>query len=202
MEIIKAINIQELGLNLEKIGDFLYHEGPLLSLFKDKQNPNHYYFYKWADCDERCNRWLIFPVTTEILRGFLFKEIPLRKIILNNAYVFFIDLNNDLEAEQYLIASSSEIPNSYLPSENSFYKEECYTDFANNFKQTVALSTIIEKYEVQALYEKTLDDYMKIELIFTILGEDAMGKKTVIYGETKGIKGNDDTKSLSAATNF
>lgn len=142
MEAIKAINIQELGLNLEKIGDFLYHEGPLLSLFKDRHNTDNYYFYKWADCDELCNRWLVFPVSTEMLRAFLYKEISLRSLLVKNSYLFLVDLNNDLQPEQYLIAASNDIPNSYLPSENSFYKEEKYTELANSFKETVTRGSI------------------------------------------------------------
>lgn len=142
METFKAINIQELELELEKIGDFLYHEGPLLSLFKDKQNKDNYYFYKWADCDKHCNRWLIFPATTETLKSFLLGEISSRNMIMKNQYVFFVDLNNDLDADKCLIASIKEVPNSYLPSENSFYDEDIYTDFAKGFKETVTRTSV------------------------------------------------------------
>jgi hypothetical protein len=144
MEKINAINISSIGTNLEKIGDFLYHEGPLLSLFQDKNHLDIYYFYKWADSDDQCNRWLIFSVNTALLRSFLFQELSLRQLILKNPYVFLLDINNHLEQHQCLIASISDIPDSYLPKVSSYYKPETYTELANVFKNNLTKNGIQE----------------------------------------------------------
>ncbi len=138
MEKVQSINIPNLGVTLEKIGDFLYHEGPLLSLFKDKNNQENYYFYKWTDCDEEHNRWLVFLVKKENLRRFFFKEINLKQLIVElNTFVFLIDINDDLEVSQYLIVSSQDIPKSYLPKDTSFYKEGKYTELAKSIKENI-----------------------------------------------------------------
>ena len=36
-------------IELIYLGDFIYYEGPLLSLFKDINNKNIYYLCKWVD---------------------------------------------------------------------------------------------------------------------------------------------------------
>ena len=137
MEDFKSINVHDLGVNLEKMGDFLYHEGPLLSLFRDKTNSDNYYFYKWADSDAYANRWLVFAVKTENLRRFLFKEVSLKQLISMNTFVFFVDIDNDLNPAQYLIASLNDFPASYLPTDNSFYREGKYTELAESVKNTI-----------------------------------------------------------------
>ena len=144
MEKINAIKISTIGANLEKIGDFLYHEGPLLSLFKDKSHIDNYYFYKWADCNEFCNRWIVFSVSTELLRGFLFQELSLRQLLLKNSYVFLLDIDDQLNQEQCLVASVDDLPDSYLPSVPSFYKPETYTELAGIFKHNLAKESIHE----------------------------------------------------------
>jgi hypothetical protein len=137
MEDFKSINVHDLGVNLEKMGDFLYHEGPLLSLFRDRANSDNYYFYKWADSDDFANRWLVFAVKKENLRRFLFKEVSLKQLINLNTFVFFVDINDDLNPTQYLIASLDDFPASYLPTDNSFYKEGKYTELAESVKSTI-----------------------------------------------------------------
>ena len=137
MEDFKSINVHNLGINLEKMGDFLYHEGPLLSLFRDGANSDSYYFYKWADSNDFANRWLVFAVKKENLRRFLFKEVSLKQLIYMNTFVFFVDINDDLNPTQYLIASLDDFPAAYLPTENSFYKEGKYTELAESVKNSI-----------------------------------------------------------------
>jgi hypothetical protein len=137
MENLKSINIPNLGIQLEKIGDFLYHEGPLLSLFKDRHNPDNYYFYKWSDSDTIAHRWLVFLVKKENLRRFLFQEVSLKQLIEFNTFAFFVDINNDLEPIQHLIVAIQDIPKSYLPKGTSFYKEGKYTELAQSIKNNL-----------------------------------------------------------------
>ena len=151
MEDFKSISVPDLGVNLEKMGDFLYHEGPLLSLFKDSTNADNYYFYKWADCDDYANRWLVFAVKKENLRRFLFKELSLKQLIGINTFVFFVDINDDLAPTQYLISSLNDMPKSYLPTDNSFYKEGKYTELAEYVRNTILTDENNVKYAINIL---------------------------------------------------
>lgn len=139
METLKSINIPNLGVELEKIGDFLYHEGPLLSLFQDRHNPDNYYFYKWSDSDTTPHRWLVFLVKKENLRRFLFQEVSLKQLIEFNTFAFFIDINDNLEPIQHQIVAIQNIPKSYLPKETSFYKDGKYTELAQSIKNSIIL---------------------------------------------------------------
>jgi hypothetical protein len=151
MEDFKSISVPDLGVNLEKMGDFLYHEGPLLSLFKDKSNVENYYFYKWADCDDSTHRWLVFAVKKENLRRFLFKELSLKQLIGINTFVFFVDINDDLTPTQFLIAAQNDMPKSYLPTDSSFYKEGKYTELAESVKNMILTDENNVNYAINVL---------------------------------------------------
>ena len=138
MQNITSFEIKKIEANLEKIGDFIYYEGPLLSLYQDKINDGNYYFYKWADCDDECNRWLIFLVTEENLKRFLFEELSLRQLITKNQFMYLVDLDNDFEQKKCLVVEMKDLPSNYLPSEDSFYGEEDYTKFAQYYKSNIA----------------------------------------------------------------
>ena len=137
MEQIEATSIANLGLNLKKQGNLLYHEGPLLSHFINVDNTNEHYLYKWTDCDDLCNRWLIFRVSLESLKSFFDKKCSLLQLINENPFVYFIDLDNDLNQNNLAICSINKIPADYLPSENSFFKEKQYEKYAIELKENL-----------------------------------------------------------------
>jgi len=74
MEKLEGTMIQNLGIRLKCLGDLLYHEGPLLSHFVNEADECEHYFYKWSDCDDTCNRWIIFKVSENSLKYFLRKN--------------------------------------------------------------------------------------------------------------------------------
>ena len=130
MEKLNAFPITDLGIKLKLQGDLLYHEGPLLSHFVNADNINEHYFYKWADSDDECNRWLIFRVSVEKLQLFFEQKLSLLQLIKQNPFVYFIDLDNDLNQKNVLICETSHIPEDYLPSANAVFKELQYEAYA------------------------------------------------------------------------
>jgi hypothetical protein len=135
MEKLNAFSIADLGIKLQLQGDLLYHEGPLLSHFVNEDNPNEHYFYKWVDSDNACNRWLVFRISAEKLRLFFDQKINLLQLIRQNPFVYFIDLDNDLHQKNISICQTLNIPDDYLPSENSFFKEAQYENYALQLKE-------------------------------------------------------------------
>ncbi|TAE74991.1 MAG: hypothetical protein EAZ85_03405 [Bacteroidetes bacterium] len=130
MENLENYKIASLGLALQRKGDLLYHEGPLLTHFINSENANEHYFYKWSDIDENCNRWLIFKVTIENLTSFFEGSITLLQLIQNNQFVYFVDLDTDINEVNAFICPTNKIPNDYLPSGKSFFKESQYEKYA------------------------------------------------------------------------
>ena len=137
MKEIVGIKIPKLGFVAQKIGDLLYHEGPLLSLFIDRNTPDIYYLYKWADCDEESNRWLVFQFNIQCLRRFFYQEISLRTLLLNNPSTFVLGLDDNLSEIDIMISATHLLPEEYLPKECSFYDEEKYTEFSHTFKSII-----------------------------------------------------------------
>lgn len=168
MKDIQGTRIDKLGFYPQKLGDLIYFEGPLLSLFIDKNKPDTYYLYKWADNDETSNRWIITPIDSSVLRSFFKKEVSLKEIILNNPICYCIDLDGDLTERVIYVCSSTDLPEGYLPSEDSFYKEESYTEFAQTFKTIITnnrlydlmygiLNELVVIKRTQAKYNSLID---------------------------------------------
>jgi hypothetical protein len=134
MRDIKGISIPKLGFVPQKVGDLIYHEGPLLSLFVDRNNPENYYLYKWADCDKYINRWLVVQLNAISLRDFFYKEISLRTLLLNSPVTYVLQLDENLTESAIMVCATNDLPDDYLPKENSYYEEEKYSDFALAFK--------------------------------------------------------------------
>ena len=122
MKEVKGLNINHLGFNPMKLGDFIYYEGPLLSHFIDRNKPEDNYLYRWVDFDDDAHRWLIFKVSEKELFSFFNTEISLRQLIENNNFVTLLDLDDDLNKVQILIAPTQGLPDTYLPIQQSFQR--------------------------------------------------------------------------------
>lgn len=142
MKNIEGVEIAGLGFVSQKMGDLIEHEGPLLSLFIDQNNPGNYFLYKWADCNEVANRWIVFQVSSNNLKRFFDKEVSLRKLFLEIPYSFIVDVDDELNERKISIAATNKLPEEYLPSANSLYCEEKFTEFANAFKTVLSNSNI------------------------------------------------------------
>ncbi|MEN9611149.1 MAG: hypothetical protein RLZZ628_1963 [Bacteroidota bacterium] len=144
MEQIQGIQISNLGFQLTRQGDLLYHEGPLLSHFTNEENKDHY-LYKWSDCDEIVHRWLIFKVSVAGLRLFFETKCTLLQLIHGNPFVYFVDLDTNQHQTNLILTSTDNIPKDYLPSEKSFFKPKQYEKYAFEFKEALFSAVAQEK---------------------------------------------------------
>jgi predicted flap endonuclease-1-like 5' DNA nuclease len=123
-----------------------------VSHFVDSSNLKEHYLYKWCDSDALCNRWLIAKCSEDLLTDFLNNKITLRGIINANAFVSIMDLDDDLDEHNILIANTQDLPEAYLPTENSFFNEKQYEKYALqlkealvNKKNTVNIDRVLEE---------------------------------------------------------
>ena len=109
--------------------------------FVNSENPKEHYFYKWSDIDEKCNRWLIFKVTAENLIFFFEGNLTLLNLIQKNQFVYFLDLDTEISEVNAFVCPIQKIPDNYLPSERSFFKESQYEKYAlilsNELQKTI-----------------------------------------------------------------
>ncbi len=138
MEQLNGIQLSSLDFKPLKMGDLLYHEGPLLSHFVDEENPSNQYFYKWSDQDDTAHRWMIFKVTERDLSAFFQHKNTLLDIIRHNAFVYFIDLKQDMTPHQVVLLATNNIPSSYLPFEDSGFDETGFENYALELKGKIS----------------------------------------------------------------
>lgn len=128
MEDICGVKLREFPLgDLKKVSDLIYFEGPLLSLFKDRFGNS--YFYYWVDNDEATNRWLVLQVSNEQFKGYIDKKISLKEIVSNpvGGIIYSVDIlpiRKKLSYRNVQVTSPNEIPDSYIPEDNSYYEFE------------------------------------------------------------------------------
>ena len=173
MELIQSVEISKLGFVPQKLGDLLEHEGPLLSLYIDRDNPENYFLYKWVDNDEKCNRWAILPCTSKDLLAFFEGGKHLRELFLNKPFCFVIDLDEHLQIQSIQIIATEALPEAFLPSEKSFFQEEAFSVFATSYhnllKQKASdpignvLKELSELKASQAETTRVLNDLIKLQ---------------------------------------
>ena len=129
MKKISGVKINKLDFVPIKQGDLLYHEGPLLSVFKDALSDN-YYLYKWSDCDEKAHRWLVFKVTIKGLKTFFDKQMSIRGLILEQPFSYFLDLDDQLEAINIALVATANMPKNYLPEQDSYFDAQDFENYA------------------------------------------------------------------------
>ncbi len=155
MEPLEGLQIQDFGFILQRKGDLLYHDGPLLSHFINEENDKDHYLYKWTDMDDKYNRWMVFKITEADLLTFLQSNIKLLELIYRNPFVFFVDLDNDLNINSLTLCRADKIPADYLPSQNSFYNEKHYEEYAAQLKEALTEKAISKHYFERILAEIT-----------------------------------------------
>jgi hypothetical protein len=129
MNKLSSIEIDKLDFIPIKQGDLLYHEGPLLSVFKDALSDN-FYLYKWSDCDDKAHRWLVFKVSIKGLKSFFERQISIRQLILDQPFSYFLDLDNQLEPVNIALVASANIPQNYLPEQDSYFNALDFESYA------------------------------------------------------------------------
>lgn len=136
MKRLSGVKINKLDFLPIKQGDLLYHEGPLLSVFKDALSDN-FYFYKWSDCDDKAHRWLVFKVSIKGLKDFFDKQLSLKHLILEQPFSYILDLDNNLHPINIVLVSTPNIGKSYLPEVDSFYDENDFESYALILQQKI-----------------------------------------------------------------
>lgn len=121
---IKGLNINFQISDLIKVADLIYFDGPLLSLYVSKNGEN--YLFYWVDIKEEFNKWMFLRVDVRSLKRYLDKKTTLYDVILssNDGLVCFVDIANDISYHNIIAVPVKEIPDEYLPDEDSYYEFE------------------------------------------------------------------------------
>lgn len=110
--------------SLQKCGDLIYCDGPLLSHYMSEHG-DHYLTY-WVDADEKCNRWIIIRTCLKDIQRYVDKQITLYQVMTNPAdnIMWVTDVDDAMQLLNTQILSPEELPVDYLPEQNSLYEFE------------------------------------------------------------------------------
>jgi hypothetical protein len=120
------ININD----LINIGDLMFFDGPLMSLFTDKQK-THFFILDWVDANEQFNKWIAYQVPLSALSTFIEGKLSHRDLLrhsLRNEFSF-IEIDDNLQYYLRSTLSFKELPESYLPKENTYFLLKNCPDF-------------------------------------------------------------------------
>ena len=114
--------------SLVRIGDLIYTDGPLLTLFQSKVDKN-FYLFDYADRDGNANRWIIYNVSAGSLFDYLTKKINHKELFqaaIGGLY-YYSDINPS-KLPEYKIRGLRGLPAKYCKVEDSFFDEEFCTE--------------------------------------------------------------------------
>ncbi|OZV69726.1 hypothetical protein [Winogradskyella aurantia] len=135
---IKGFKIETLPFELEKVGDLMYFDGSLMSVYKDiNNNP---FIFDWVDSNEEFNRWLVYQINSTSLNSYIIGESTHYNLLNNplNSIVFVLDKDNENVIRNCQVCSPNNLPYDYLPHSGLKFEED---DSRN-------LELIIENFEL------------------------------------------------------
>lgn len=160
--------IDKLGMTLNKRGDILAYDFPMLSHFYDHDGKN--YFLLWTDCDDSYNRWLLFEVNYFDIYEYLNGEKSLLRLIkTSNEIKYFLDIDDKIDIKRVFVVDYKKIPPTYLPDDDTFFNENFSTPYSGHLRnesEKVFESLRIPSRVKQKLRKSKDNDYLySIELI-------------------------------------
>ncbi|CAM0557095.1 hypothetical protein EHLJMEHL_02183 [Vreelandella titanicae] len=108
--------------------DLIDFDGPLLSLFKDEKGND--YLFLWLDCDDSFNLWCIIPVERVFFEQYLNRGVSLLDIIKKADVLTVFKLNSKGRRSGFVSTQWSNLPEEYLPAEDSYFYDEIATKAA------------------------------------------------------------------------
>lgn len=123
VEQLIGFKLNKFPLELRKIVDLEYFDGPLLSLFENEYGDS--YLYSWCDVDNLYNRWLVFRVARQTLKLYIDGQVSLHELIVNpvDGFLYSLDIDNALQVENSYLILPENLPAIYLPETDSYYEE-------------------------------------------------------------------------------
>lgn len=121
---ISGIEIAQFPKELTKIGDLIYFQGSLMSVYKDKDM--YAYIFDWVESNDSLNRWLVYQTDIKILAEFIKGKYSHFNLINSpeKDLFYLVDKNINGDIVNCKIISGKHIPNQYLPQNDILFDDE------------------------------------------------------------------------------
>lgn len=110
----------------KKLFDIEWFDGPLLSLFKNKDGA--FILYKWTDVGEAGHTWLVFETNKELLAAYTQQIISEKALILlaPEKKWCLVDISPQLNYSNERLLGPDQLKQQVLPQTHVFFKiEDC-----------------------------------------------------------------------------
>ncbi len=119
-EIPSNIDFQNL---LVRIVDIVNFEGPILTLFENREN-KHIYLLDWVDSDADFNRWLLYRTNATTLHKFINGLVSHYDLLMaNEPFCHAIDIDTHLNWNNQKKVQKKDLPQNYAPKKDVFFDE-------------------------------------------------------------------------------
>lgn len=136
----------------QRIENIIFLDEPILTHLKRKDNDYLSYLVD-TDIDNNIDVLLLFQVSLESLYAYLMAEISLRDLILqNNNFIYLLEQDFEGNIENYNVLSPNNIPNDYLPLEDSYLLYEPNEN--SYYYEYIQSNSYLHKLRQSAFYVK------------------------------------------------
>ena len=106
------------------MADLIYFDGPLLSHYVTNKGDN--YLFYWIDQDDTNNRWMFIRTDYDNIQKYTNKKQTLRNVLSSplDDIVYTVDIDEEGNHHNFQAHSIEDIPEDYLPTEDSYYEFE------------------------------------------------------------------------------
>ncbi|MBK8264236.1 MAG: hypothetical protein IPK80_23215 [Nannocystis sp.] len=140
-------------------------EGPLLTMSRGVRS-GEVFLRSWCDADADYNRWILLRSTDRDLARYIKRRINLRELLMaaRDGLVWLIDTAAGDSPARAFLCRIERIPESYLPSEGSFYHEDESPHRADREEWTLLLQGTWTLDDLQALPRSYVQVYSAVYL--------------------------------------
>lgn len=121
---ISGFKVFSLPDELNKLGDLMYFDGPLMSIYTNQQNEP--FVFDWVEASEKYNRWLVYKVEKEVLADYIFGRKTHFELLNSpvNDIVFSIEKDSKGVISNCIVLSIKNLPYDYLPEYDLKFDKE------------------------------------------------------------------------------
>ncbi len=126
--------------DLTNVGDLIFFDGPLMSLFTDKDK-RHFYIFDWVHSNQQFNQWMAYEVSISHISKFMDGTLSHHDLIrqgLHNEFIL-MDIDDNLNYYQRSILTFDTLPPSYIPQEDAHFLIKNCPDFAEIQKSLLSI---------------------------------------------------------------
>ncbi len=151
---ISGIQLDPAEAEVTELGAILVYEAPLIEHVLNAKGEDC--LLKWSDRDSRYDRWMLYRVPPPRLLDFFNQAVNLRDLILENpdGFALFFDYESQGIPKPVRVTKvkTADIPRSYLPFEESYYKKDdfMYYEYCEQLRQQLETALAPKRaYKIQ-----------------------------------------------------